>query len=203
MIEQEPFDAKTAVRELARLAPRKAGRKLTFVRRCGAYAALFNGVSTALVAEEFKLSKTSVSNLAGCRDDLRIGTTMTVGDYSETFPDPSLTVRRHPDRKSRYQDVAAEFNRLGADAFLARYFTAELHAALISRVVKPGPDPNANEFAGFFHRPDINERFLIAWRDECWRFIPALEDKTPMPNCQWSDPFKTSNDARAYLLTIA
>ena len=208
-----PFNAHTAVRELAKLAPSRAGRKLTFARKCGAYAALYNGVSAALVAEEFRLSKTSVSHLAGCREDQRTETVMTVGPYTETFPNPSLTSRRHPDRKPRYQDVAAEFARLGADAFLDRYFTEQLHRALIGRIDRPAvADPNASQFAGVFsqsaeipHMPDVMEHYLIAWHDDCWQFISCNEDGE-LSNSVWSGEFekdkrfKTSNEARVWLI---
>lgn len=210
---KNPFNPRNAIKELARLAPQQAGRKLTFARKCGAYAALYNGVSAALVAEEFRLSKTSVSFLAGCREDARTETIMTVGDYSETFPNPSLTRRKHPDRKPRYQDVAREFNRLGADAFLDRYFTVELHTALIGRVGGLGAaDPNASQFAGFFHRsadiphmPDVMEHYLIAWHDDCWQFIGCNENGE-LNNSVWSGEFeknkrfKTSDETRAYLI---
>jgi hypothetical protein len=55
---------------------------------------------------------------------------MTVGDYSETFPSPSLTKRRNKHRKPRYLDVAREFDRLGEDEFLRVYFTPQIAAEI-------------------------------------------------------------------------
>jgi hypothetical protein len=211
---EKPFDARAAVRELALLAPAHRGRKLTFARKCGAYAALYNGVANALVAEEFHLSRASVSALAGCRDDPRTATVINIGEYSETFPSPSLTRRKRPDRKPRYQDVAAEFDRLGADRFLAAYFTPQLHRALIGRVrAIAGADPNASQFAGVFRQnagipsmPEVIDRYLIAWHDGAWQYHSCEENGELAATSAWSGEFpeplrfKTSEEVQTYLL---
>ena len=125
-----PFDPRAALAELRRLAPAGVGRKLSLARRCAAYAALWHGLQSAVVAQTFNLSKTSVSHLAGCRNDNRIETTMTVGDLTETFASPSITKRRYPERKPRYQDVAREWTRLGETEFLRIYYTRQIDAEL-------------------------------------------------------------------------
>ena len=130
MSEGELFDPKRALDELRRLAPALAGRKLTLERQCAAYAALWNGVKPEMVAVNFRLSRTSVSNLAGCRNDIRTETIITVGDYSETFPNPSLTQRKHRDRRPHYPAVKREFDRLGEQEFTRVYFTPQIAAEL-------------------------------------------------------------------------
>lgn len=127
---EETFDPQKAVRELAKLYPAGQGRKLSFARLCGAYAALFNGVKVEVVAEAFYLSRTSVSNLAGCRNDLREATRIEVGPLAETHPSPSLTQRKYLNRKLRYQNVAREFDRLGEAEFLRLYYTRQIHAEI-------------------------------------------------------------------------
>jgi hypothetical protein len=130
MSEDAPFDARAALDELTRLAPAVHGRKLNQTMQCAAYAALWNGMSNKIVAEVFNLSLTSVSNLAGCRNDLRTETIIEVGDYSETHPSPSLTKRKYRARKARYLAVAREWDRLGADEFIRFYFTPQIAARI-------------------------------------------------------------------------
>jgi hypothetical protein len=130
MNDDAPFDPFAALAELRKIAPSVKGRKLDLFRQCAAYAALWNGISPKIVAENFNLSLTSVSNLAGCREDKRTETTMTVGDYSETFPNPSLTKRKYRARKARYIAVAREWERLGEQEFIRVYFTAQIAAEL-------------------------------------------------------------------------
>ena len=138
MDENEPFDPVADLRELARLAPAGTGRKLSFDQKCAAYAALYNGVKLSIVAEVFNLSRTSVSNLAGCREDNRPQSTMTVGDYAETFPSPSISKRAYKGRKPRYADIAAEFERLGEDEFTARYYTRAIAARIRNTIRENG-----------------------------------------------------------------
>lgn len=147
-------EASKALREIALMAPRKGGPKLMFSTKCAAYAALLENISPALIARVFGLSRTSVSHLAGCRDDTRPPITMELPDL-QTFTEEVLTddkqstrrfvdvVRRNvrtyvvgdlnitrgrrpaANRPARYQDVAREFNHLGYDAFKTVYFTEE------------------------------------------------------------------------------
>ena len=132
------FDPKSDLAELRRIAPVGAGRKVTFDRLCAAYAALWHGVKPTLVAETFRLSKTSVSNLAGCRNDNRTETTMEVGDLTETFPNPSITQRRYPQRKPHYQHIAREWTRLGEVEFLHAYYTPAIAAELRNQAREMG-----------------------------------------------------------------
>jgi hypothetical protein len=138
MDENEPFDPRKSLAELRALAPAGCGRKLSLDRQCAAYAALWNGIKLEVVMETFGLSRTSVSNLAGCRNDPRTETKMTVGDYSETFPNPSLTARKHRDRRPHYPAVKREYERLGEDEFLRVYYTPAIAAELRNTIREMG-----------------------------------------------------------------
>jgi len=130
MSEEAPFDPFKALAELRKIAPSRGGRKLAFDRQCSAYAALWNGIKLEVVMDAFRLSRTSVSNLAGCREDKRTETVLSVGEFSETFPNPSLTARKYRERKARYTAVAREWNRLGEREFIRAYFTPQIYAEL-------------------------------------------------------------------------
>ena len=116
----EAFDPLEALAKRAAASIDGTGRKLTLFDKCAAFACLYGGTKSSVVAKAFGLSSASVSYLAGCRPiDDRKPVTITIDDgqrlHSETHTPPNLNMRRSSDRKPRYQDVAREFDRLGED----------------------------------------------------------------------------------------
>ena len=105
-----------------------------------------------VVAESYELSRATVSQIGGCRDDERRPIIMEVGGHAETLHAINITRRRTEDRKPRYQAVAREFDRLGEAEFLARYFTPAVRAK-VGRV-KPRSrayDPTDTNHNGLCH----------------------------------------------------
>ena len=159
----EAFDPLEALAKRAAASIDGTGRKLTLFDKCAAFACLYGGTKSSVVAKAFGLSSASVSYLAGCRPiDDRKPVTITIDDgqrlHSETHTPPNLNMRRSADRKPRYQDVAREFDRLGEEMFLRTYYTADIDAR-IERIErnrqKPGDDrtpfsfnPKADSHAG-------------------------------------------------------
>ena len=133
------------------------------------------------MAKAFGMSSASVSYLAGCRPiDDRRPVTIAIDRRprlrSETITPPNLNMRRSPDRKPRYQDVAREFDRLGETMFLRTYYTADIDAR-IERIEqkrpRPGDDrtpfsfnPKADSHAGV-HNFGVNQ-FGV---EECIRIV--------------------------------
>lgn len=209
------FNINKAAEELQKRAqPRKGGRKLTFADQCAAFAALrqfaeFNGV-----AKVFNLSRTSVSYLAGCLTDDRAAFENTDGGIY----DPNLTRNRMPDRQPRYRAVAVEFNRLGEQEFIRRYYTQRLHNLLLDAQPKPKlpqnrlpPNLQANTYAGVH---DFGESLWIIIEylpDAGWAWCECEKDGDIGTN-KWKgseedpsqpfEPFKTSNAALAHAKTI-
>jgi hypothetical protein len=116
------------------------GRKLTFSEKCGAFAALYAGVSNLVVARAFSLAPQTVSKLSGCLEN--------DPDHYLTEPDREPTakhpdgvpgqrilmdhnLRRNPNRHLHYNDVAREFEALGRDEFNRRYYTERVHKRII------------------------------------------------------------------------
>lgn len=177
----EAFDPLEALAKRAAASIDGTGRKLTLFDKCAAFACLYGGTKSSVVAKAFGLSSASVSYLAGCRPiDDRKPVTITIDDgqrlHSETHIPPNLNMRRSSDRKPRYQDVAREFDRLGETMFLRTYYTADIDAR-IERIEqnrpKPGDDrtpfsfnPKADSHAGV-HNFGVNQ-FGV---EECIRIV--------------------------------
>lgn len=128
MANNEEFDPLKAIEAMgAYYADKRRGPKLTFEGRCQVYAALHGGAPQVVVAKAFDLSPTTVSNIASCRDDDRIPVVVEVFDgqriHSETHMSPHLKRKRDPDRRPRYPEVAAEFEGMGEEEFIRRYYT--------------------------------------------------------------------------------
>jgi hypothetical protein len=209
----EAFDPLEALAKMAAASIDGTGRKLTLFDKCAAFACLYGGTKSSVVAKAFGLSSASVSYLAGCRPiddrkpvtiaiDVRQQATDDKGyllvepppDNKESFPPAlrtpimvtktitetitptNLNMRRSPDRKPRYQDVAREFDRLGEEMFLRTYYTADIDAR-IERIEqnrpRPGDDrtpfsfnPKADSHAGV-HNFGLNQ-FGV---EECIRIV--------------------------------
>ena len=69
----EAFDPLKALAKRAAASIDGTGRKLTLFDKCAAFACLYGGTKSSVVAKAFGLSSASVSYLAGCRpvDDRR------------------------------------------------------------------------------------------------------------------------------------
>ena len=222
----EPFDALKALAKRAAASKDDNARKLTLFDKCAAFACLYGGTRSAIVAKAFGLSSASVSYLAGCRPiDDRKPVTITIDDgqrlHSETHTPPNLNMRRSADRKPRYQDVAREFDRLGEEMFLRTYYTADIDAR-IERIEqkrpKPGDDrtpfsfnPKADSHADL-HNFGVNQ-FGV---EECirivcdpkrgWMYDGCNPDKSKLGE-QWNwtyddndKPFRTSKAAYEHYL---
>ena len=90
----------------------------------------------------------------------------------------NITPLRRSERKPRYQDVAAEFDRLGETAFIQTYYTPQLKARIDNAAYKrpvygvPQPGADRNAFENFGPVTDKwGETFRIDWIDDGWRFI--------------------------------
>ena len=222
----EAFDPLEALAKRAAASIDGTGRKLTLFDKCAAFACLYGGTKSSIVAKAFGLSSASVSYLAGCRPiDDRKPVTITIDDgqrlHSETHTPPNLNMRRSPDRKPRYQDVAREFDRLGEETFLRTYYTADIDAR-IERIEqkrpKPGDDrtpfsfnPKADSHADL-HNFGVNQ-FGV---EECirivcdpkrgWMYDGCNPDKSKLGE-QWNwtyddndKPFRTSKAAYEHYL---
>ena len=125
------------------LAGEKVGaRKLTFPEKCGAFAALYSGVRNQVVARAFGISIQSTSNLSGCLeydpDPYQREIVEVVGDDHRVEMVERVTLRDHnslnnrnPNRHRHYQDVGREFEALGHEEFIRRYYTARVHKRII------------------------------------------------------------------------
>lgn len=117
------------------------GRKLVFREKCGAFAALYGGARNLVIARAFGLSVQSVSRLSGCLEsDPEPHKTVTrfrkIDGRQEMvqeteFRDHNAIGRRQPNRHLHYQDVAREFEALGAEEFARRYYTDRIHDRII------------------------------------------------------------------------
>jgi hypothetical protein len=134
------YDPKAAARALASAQPETGGRKLTFYNQCSAFYALYSHIAPRVVAEAFGVTMATVSNLAGClKHDPRPTEIIINGDR---ITRRSLTQGRNPNRIQRYARVADEFERLGEDAFAAKYFPHDV-AARVGAVKHKLPDAGA------------------------------------------------------------
>jgi hypothetical protein len=125
-----PFDPQLAMQRLTQGISSRPGRKLTFKEQCGAFYALYNGLSASVVSEAFSLSKTTVSNIGGCLERDPRPRVVEAGDGT-LIEQRDLNARRGPNRSPRYQAVASEFLRLGDEEFARRYFTRTLFDRLM------------------------------------------------------------------------
>ena len=116
------------------------GRKLTFTEKCGAFAALYAGVSNKVVARAFGLAAQTVSKLSGCLDydpDPYKLEVVEVADDRHRVEVIERKVRRDhnerrkPNRHLHYNDVAREFEALGPEEFERRYYTERVHKRVI------------------------------------------------------------------------
>lgn len=160
-----PFDIDEARAELKNTTQNSGGgRKLSFFDRCAAYAALYMGARPSIVAEFFSLSETSVSFIAGCRNDTRAPFTNEIGTPST---DPNLTRDRSPSRKPRYQDVAAEFDRLGELEFIKTYYHSTYRDSIVALQngprKQPKPDPAARDCEGVHEIPGGDVWVTVRW----------------------------------------
>lgn len=143
---QRPFDAISTLErwgEYWRNHPhyRNRGKRLDFRQRCAVYAMLYaeDSIPQAVVCKVFNISRATVSYIAGCRDDNRNSVIVEQDSgllddnglpvvYRETIgADGHLTKNRSADRRFRYQDIVDEFERLGAETFVRKYYTQEIH----------------------------------------------------------------------------
>lgn len=121
-------------------------RKLRFTEQCGAFAALYSGVRNFIVARAFGISLQATSYISGCLES-------DPDPYRLEYPrDPHPERRkednptdldkprrilmdhnrnRSPNRVLRYQEVRREFEALGKDEFIARYYTARVHDRIL------------------------------------------------------------------------
>jgi hypothetical protein len=105
--------------------------------------------------------------------------------------------RPSPYRKPRYQEVAAEFERLGETAFIQTYFTPNLKARIqnaahkrpVYGIPQPGHDQYAYDHFGIV-TDAYSETFRIDWIDEGWLFSICKPDGSP----KWDDRFQYRGD---------
>lgn len=116
-------------------------RKLTLEGQCEVYACLYAGVPSFFIMHMFEISRSTVGYIAGCRDDDRKPTEL---EHDSGFIDPKTklpiiyheyiggaAIKPHdPDRKQRYANVAAEFDRLGEAEFMRAYYNARVQRRL-------------------------------------------------------------------------
>jgi hypothetical protein len=172
---------------LENLPPRYA-RKLNFSEKCGLAYALHRGERAKVPMQAFNLSRATCSLLANA---LKPG-------------------RRH------YPEIRQEYERLGHELFVERYYTRELNFRL-KRVrdtliampggeldVAPkqtGPDPRAAKYSravhGVIELPD-NSQWAITNDDNPW-FFYSLERPGTLRGQEWLEgrdepkiPFRTS-----------
>ena len=147
----------TALERLETLAEgltAKQSSHLSFADACGAFVAIRRGFSQTLVGKAFGISQSGVSKLASCLNNPR-----------------------------RYASVAAEFRRLGEQAFRETYFTDDIADRIARfRVGVPvqgdmrrgrAPNPAAAENAGLWLMDDDHgdeHTVEVLWIDhEGWR----------------------------------
>lgn len=124
--DERPFHVRAAEYLQKTYKPSHTAPKLLHEGKCEAYALLYNGTRPDVVARMFGISRSTVSYIAGCREDNRVATTFeTVPGHFETLGGPKIK-HRNVNRKPRYQEVADEFETLGEDAFLERYLSKGL-----------------------------------------------------------------------------
>jgi hypothetical protein len=128
------FDPERALAKL-RENNRRGGRKLSFVERCAAFAALYGGAKNMDVSRAFNLSPTSTSYLSGCLNfdpfASRTQLAMRDGAVVEEEITNDHNQGRNPNRRSHYPDVAREFEALGETEFNKRYYTIDVHNRII------------------------------------------------------------------------
>ena len=113
------------------------GRKLTFTEKCGAFAALYDGVANKVVARAFDLAPQTVSKLSGCleNDPEPYRHEYAKGQNADTEMPHKVVhdhnARRNPNRHLHYNDVAREFEALGAEEFGRRYYTERVVKRII------------------------------------------------------------------------
>ena len=116
------------------------GRKLTFSEKCGAFAALYAGVSNKVVAYAFGLAAQTVSKLSGCleydpepykREVMEVADEKHRVEVVENKIMRDHNERRNPARHRHYNDVAREFEALGAEEFDRRYYTERVVKRII------------------------------------------------------------------------
>ena len=113
-----------------------SGRKLTFTQQCGAFAALYSGVRNQVVARAFGISVQCASFISGCLDNDPAPYRTIVKDVGNGVIEKETIMwdhnrNRKPSRRKRYEDVGREFEALGKDAFLARYYTPRVHNKIV------------------------------------------------------------------------
>ncbi len=125
------------------LAGEKIGaRKLTFAEKCGAFAALYSGVRNQVVARAFDISVQATSKLSGCLEydpnPYRTEVVEVVDDQHrvevierQILRDHNSLNNRNPGRHRHYQDVGREFEALGAEEFIRRYYNDRTHKRII------------------------------------------------------------------------
>jgi hypothetical protein len=119
-------------------------RKLTFPEKCGAFAALYSGVRNQVVARAFDISIQATSNLSGCleydpdpyREEYATGERADGAFHNPDLEAPMRVLRDHnrnrnPNRHRHYQDVGREFEALGAEEFIRRYYNERTHKRII------------------------------------------------------------------------
>ena len=117
-------------------------RKLTFAEKCGAFAALYSGYRNQVVARAFGISVQATSKLSGCLeydpDPYKREVVEVVDDQHRvelvervTPHDHNAINNRNPNRHRHYQDVGREFEALGAEEFIRRYYTERIHKRII------------------------------------------------------------------------
>lgn len=116
------------------------GRKLTFSEKCGAFAALYAGVSNMVVARAFGLAPQTVSKLSGCleydpepykREVMEVADEHHRVEIVENKIMRDHNERRNPARHLHYNDVAREFEALGAEEFERRYYVERIVKRII------------------------------------------------------------------------
>ena len=223
--ESPSFDARAALAELTNGQSESPGRKLSFSEQCAVLAAVRNHVKPALISAAFGVSRITVSQIGGA-------TSKPIPSWQDPdrhrppykLEDPPKPRTRDPNRAPRYRAVAREFELLGEDAFIRRYYTEDIHTRLTrvrndienerAQRVRIGPNPHAHQYAfaniGAFEVYD-NDFWRVSWtpdpRQPGWIFAQCQPDGAPIPpeaKHNWkgrealggpAKPFQTSKQA--------
>ena len=216
------FDGVEALAKMARESVDFSQKRLSFADQCAAFCALYHGkLPLSVVAMAFDITKATASLIGGClRDDPAPFVHVVDVRHGEVLDkienrDPNL--HRSVSRRPRYQAVAREFNRLGADEFTKRYYTDAVHNRISEarRSLRrddlrghAGSNPAAAKFSfkNYGRIPCLDNYYRIAWLKagvsefEGWHYSICDENGAALPmGWDWTaffDPI--NNEARAF-----
>jgi hypothetical protein len=135
----EPLDTinsakRTAEEMLAEMldGEKVGARKLTFVEKCGAFAALYEGARNQVVARAFGISIQATSKLSGClENDPDPYRSELTGDGEATRILMDHNRNRKASRVRHYEEIGREFEALGREEFRRRYYTERVHKRIM------------------------------------------------------------------------